>query len=207
VLSAVISLLSLTWSITAVEKARVKKNNHNFTLPATVVFFTSQLFSLLSRLFAIAAFAYVFKEHVFTALAVHWLIVHVVVWLMGDGSHLCKRDECNCLAVGLFFVYIIASFPFLLHVPNMLTKQFSSPGIGHFVMYSLISVENVLFAILAVTIPTPDAKHMSVLRLIVLSLVIIGVVLGTIFLIVYNKLFKPEEPDEWEKYVIQHTIK
>jgi hypothetical protein len=63
-------------------------------------------------------------------------------------------------------------------------------------------VENVLFAILAVTIPTPDVKHMSVLTPIVLPLIIIGVVLGTIFHMVYNKLFtptdEPHEPDEEE---------
>jgi hypothetical protein len=202
VLSAVISLLSLAWSITALEKAKVNKNNHNFTLPATVVFFTSQLFSLLSRLFAIAAFAYVFKEHVLTALAVHWLMVHVVSWLIGDACNLCKRDECNCHVVGLFFLYLVYSFTFLLHVPDKFTEDFSSPRTVYFVLYSLISVENVLLAILAVTIPTSDAKHMSILRPIVLSVVIIGAVLGTIFLIVYNikhlKLTKKrrEEPTE-----------
>jgi hypothetical protein len=189
VLSTVISLLSLAWSITALEKARVNKDSQNFRLPATVVFFTSQLFSLLSRLFAIAAFAYVFKKHVFTALAVHWLIVHVVSWLKID-----KDDESMCELVELFFGYIIFSFRFLVHVSDLFTKRSSNLRTVHIVLYSLISVENVLLAILAVTIPTPDAKHMSALRPIVLSLVIIGVVLGTMFLIVYNKLLKPEEP-------------
>ena len=197
VLSTVISLLSLAWSITALEKARLNKNSHNFTLPATVVFITSQLFSLLSRLFAIVAFAYVFKEHVFTALAVHWLMVHVVSWLKID-----KPDESKCMLVGLFFGYSIFSCLLMfIHVPDWLTKEFSSPRTVHFVLYSLISVENVLLAILAVTIPTSGVKHMSVLRPIVLSLVIIGVVLGTIFLIVYDKHLKPieerrEEPTE-----------
>ncbi|CAB4028888.1 XK-related 6 [Paramuricea clavata] len=196
VLSAVISLLSLAWSMTALEKARVHKNRHNFTLPATVVFFTSQLFSLLSRLFAIVAFAYVFKEHVFTALAVHWLIVHVVSWLKIDLDF-----EGKCDAVKLFFGYSIFSCRLILHVPNRLTKEVSIPRTFYFVLYSIISVENVLLAILVVTIPIPDVKHMSVLRPIVLSLVIIGVVLGTIFLMVYNKHLKPteerrEEPTE-----------
>ena len=190
VLSTVISLLSLAWSITAHEKARANKNSHNFTLPATVVFFTSQLFSLLSRLFAIAAFAYVFKEHVITALAVHLLMVYVVFWLTDNW-----RDECGCeVDVLERILNICFNFPFLLHVPDTLTERYSSQRTVHFALYSLISVENVLFAILAVTIPTPDAKHMSALRPIVLSLVIIGVVLGTMFLIVYNKLLKPEEP-------------
>ncbi|CAB4023590.1 XK-related 9 [Paramuricea clavata] len=192
VLSAVISLLSLAWSITALEKASANKNSHNFTLPATV-FFTSELFSLLSRLFAIVAFGYVFKEHVFTALAVHCLTVHVVSWL---NWKIDSAAESKCELVRFVFVSIVFSFPFLLHVPDKLTKGFSSRRSVHYALYSLISVENVLFAILAVTIPTPDAKHMSVLRLIVLSLVIIGVVLGTIFHIVYDKLLKPEEPDE-----------
>ena len=196
VLSTVISLLSLAWSITAVEKARLNKNNHNFTLPATVVFFTSQLFSLLSRLFAIAAFAYVFKEHVITVLAVHWLIVHVVIWLIGEDC-----DVCKCDAVGNFFVSIILNFPFLVNVSDVVIREYSSLSTIHV----LLSVENVLLAILAVIIPIPDVKHMSVLRPIVLSLVIISVVLGTIFHIVYNKFFKPteephksgeEEPDE-----------
>jgi ABC-type antimicrobial peptide transport system permease subunit len=113
-----------------------------------------------------------------------------------------EHVEGKCGLVGLFFVYIVASFPFLLHVPDKLTKALSNARTVHFVLNSLISVENILLAILAVTIPTPDAKHMSVLRPIVLSLVIIGVVLGTIFLIVYNKLLKPTEelhkPDEEE---------
>ena len=192
VLSTVISLLSLAWSITALEKARVNKNSQNFTLPATVVFFTSQLFSLLSRLFAIAAFAYVFKEHVFTALAVHWLMVHVVSWLT---NNLCQEYSCN-----EFLRYIFVSISFMLHVLNRLTKNVFSPRTFHFALYSLISVENILFAILAVTIPTPDVKHMSVLRPIVLSVVIIGVVLGTIFHIVYNNLLKPtKEPHKLDE--------
>jgi hypothetical protein len=190
VLSAVISLLSLAWSITAFEKAAANKAGHNnFTLPATVVFFTSQLFSLLSRLFAIVAFAYVFKEHVITALVVHWLMMLVVLWLIA-----CKRAESESGFAQLFFQCIIWSFPFLLHA-----QVFSSPA--YFVLYSLISVENVLFAFLAVTIPIPDVKHMSVLRPIVLSFVIMGVVLGTIFQIVYNKRLKPDESEN-----IQHKI-
>ncbi|CAB4037421.1 XK-related 6-like [Paramuricea clavata] len=194
-LSTVISLLSLAWSITALEKARVNKNSHhNFTLAATVVFFTSQLFSLLSRLFAIAAFAYVFKAHVFTALAVHWLMMNVVLWL-ADGC-----NERGCELAGTFLSYSMFTFLLMLHVPDSLTEGDYSDWFTK-LWYSLISVENVLFAILALTIPTSDVKHMSVLRPIVLSLVILGVVLGTIFLIVYNKHLKPteerrEEPTE-----------
>jgi hypothetical protein len=200
VLSTVISLLSLAWSITAVEKARANKNNHNFTLPATVVLFASQLFSLLSRLFAIAVFAYVFKEHVFTALAVHLLIVHVVIWLIAEDCDVCKCDAVY-IYIGQFFAYIILSFPFLVNASDVVLRGDSRLSTIHV----LLSVENVLLAILAVTIPIPDVKHMSVLRPIVLSLVIISVVLGTSFHIVYNKFFKPteeshksgeEEPDE-----------
>ena len=139
---------------------------------------------------------YVFKEHVFKALAVHLLMMHVVLWLIACGWDVCKYGECNCDRVLSFFVNIAHSFPFLLHAPDKKIDNYRSfrERTLHFVLNSLISVENVLFVILAVTIPIPDVKHMSVLRPIVLSLVIIGVVLGTIFLIVYNKLLKPEEP-------------
>jgi hypothetical protein len=196
VLSTVFSLLSLAWSITALEKARANKNSqnsHNFTLPATVVFFTSQLFHVLSRLFAIAAFAYVFKEHLFTALAVRLLMMYTcLAACMSMGSKY-KCDDVVMLAVGC----TIINFVFMLHVPNALLKTASSPRKQQFVIDSVISVQNVLFAILAVTIPTPDAKHMSVLRPLVLSLVIIGAVLGTIFYILYHKLFAPtEEPHQ-----------
>ena len=202
VFSAMISLLSLAWSITALEKARATKNSHNFTRPATVVFFTSELFSLLSRLFAIAAFAYVFKEHVITVLAVHWVMVYVVLWLTDNWRVECGCDECTFKVVVIDrILYIILNFPFLLHVPDKLTKHLSRSRTVPFVLYSLISVENILLAILAVTIPTPDAKHTSVLRPIVLSLVIISVLLGTIFLIVYNKHLKPTEERREEPLV------
>ena len=196
VLSTVISLLSLAWSITALEKAIANKNSHNFTLSAAVVLFTSQLFSLLCRLFAIAAFVYVFKKHVFTALAVHCLMMSVATWLMnkGHGEYKC------CGVVGLFFVGIL----FILHVPDRIMNINFRGQTRHLVYCSILTVENVLFAISTVTLPTPDVKHMSVLRPIVLSLVIIGVVLGTIFYIIYNKLFapteEPHEPDEEEPH-------
>jgi hypothetical protein len=207
VLSAVISLLSLAWSITALEKARVSKNRHNFTLEATVVLFTSQLFNFLSRLFAIAAFAYVFKEHVLTALAVHWLMIFVAGLLMGKPKNVCGEyvcGECMCYAVELIGGSIVLSIMFIVHVPNRIMKINLIARTYYFVVfYSLLSVQNVLFAILAVTIPIPDVKHMSVLRPIVLSLIIISTVLGTILFIVYIKLFstpieEPHEPDEEE---------
>ena len=114
-------------------------------------------------------------------------MMHVVLWLIACGWDVCKYGECNCDSVLSFFVNIAHSFPFLLHVPDKKIDNYRSfrERTLHFVLNSLISVENVLFVILAVTIPIPHVKHMSVLRPIVLSLVIIGVVLGTIFLTVY----------------------
>ena len=104
-----------------------------------------------------------------------------------------RRRLRKCDAVGNFFLYIILSFLSLVNASDVVLRDDSSLSTIHV----LLSVENVLLAILAVTIPIPDVKHMSVLRPIVLSLVKISVVLSTIFHIVYNKFFKPtEEPHE-----------
>ncbi|CAB4044546.1 XK-related 6, partial [Paramuricea clavata] len=72
VTSAVFSFFSLALSITTLEKARVTKDGHKFKLlPHTVVFFTSQVFTLLSRLSAIVIFAYALNELVAIFLAIH----------------------------------------------------------------------------------------------------------------------------------------
>jgi hypothetical protein len=53
VLSATVSLLALAWSNTALEKARLSKDGHDFNKKATVLHFVSQLLVLMPRLFAI----------------------------------------------------------------------------------------------------------------------------------------------------------
>ena len=187
-LSVVFSLLSLSWSATILEKARINKQGKNFKLPATVVFFTCQLFSLLSRLFVIVAFAYVFEEHVFTALVIHWLAAHLISWSIG-----LRRDECKCDVIALFFLYIVFCYPFLFHVTDMLTKTFSKQRTIIFLLYFLIAVENVLLAILAVAIPKYQATHVTELKTIILPLVVISLVLASILLVLYNKYLKPIE--------------
>ncbi|CAB4038154.1 XK-related 6 [Paramuricea clavata] len=78
VLSAVISLLLSAWSITTLEKARVIKDEEldtdDFKVLTTIVYFVNQLVVLVSRLFAIAVFAYVFKHDMFLLLLLSWLI-------------------------------------------------------------------------------------------------------------------------------------
>ena len=60
VVSAVFSLLSLAWSITTLEKERLAKEGRRWKLIHGYVLFNWQLSTLISRLFAIALFAYVF---------------------------------------------------------------------------------------------------------------------------------------------------
>jgi hypothetical protein len=188
VLSVVFSLLSLSWSSATLEKARIDKQGLNFKVPATAVFFAGQLFNLLSRLLVIVAFAHVFEEHVFAALAVHWLAAHSISWSLG-----LRREECKCDAVALFFLYIIFCFPFLFHVTDMLTKNYTKQRTINFVLYSLIAVENVLLVTLAVAVPAHQDTHASELKTTVLPVVIIGLVFGSILLVIYNKFLKPTE--------------
>jgi hypothetical protein len=120
-----------------------------------------------------------------------------------------ERGEDKSLVVAGYIGEIIGGIIiFTIYAPTYPTGKTLfrlSASTVHFVLCSLLSVENVLLAILAVTIPIPGVKHMSVLRPIVLSLVIIGVVLGTIFQIVYNKVFftpteESHESDEEEQH-------
>ena len=62
VVSAMISFLSLAWSITALEKARLAKDGHNISNKTTALHFVSQLFVLTARLFVMVISTYAFPR-------------------------------------------------------------------------------------------------------------------------------------------------
>lgn len=72
VASIVFSLLSLAWSIAELETA---KRHDQFEIVEKFAFLVWQLFTLMSRLSAIAFFAYVFGYYVILFLAIHWLLM------------------------------------------------------------------------------------------------------------------------------------
>ena len=72
VLSASLSLFSLAWSNTALEKARLAKDGLDLSKMAIVLHFVSQLLVLTPRLFAITISAYVNGSDVFVYLLFFW---------------------------------------------------------------------------------------------------------------------------------------
>ena len=178
-LSVTFSLISLSWSITTLEKAQETNQRRKFTQQRTAVFFTVQLFSLLSRLLTIAVFAYVFKNNVFTALAVHLLFYIVLFWL-DNGC-----PDSSDLSVS-FLLNTVWCFPLLFHAREIFIKEYNNPLLKFFV-HGLLCVENIGFAVLAMTILKSEATHMDVLGPIVLACAITSSVLGTSFLIANKK--------------------
>ena len=72
VVSTILSMLSLTWSITILEKERRTKKHKCFTFIDGFAFFNWQLFKLVSRLSAIVLFAYVLRYYLIIPLGYFW---------------------------------------------------------------------------------------------------------------------------------------
>ena len=78
VVSAIISLLSLAWSITALEKARLAKDGHDISNKATALHFVSQLFVLTPRLFVMVISTFVPTDWIHYTFLFSW--VHTSVF-------------------------------------------------------------------------------------------------------------------------------
>ena len=101
VLSATVALLSLAFGHTALEKARLANDGHDFSKKATFLYFVSQLFVLTPRLFAIIIFM-----HVTSAFGA--LVFIVISWGIGSfilgcvtcchalSAVCCGDTRCDC---------------------------------------------------------------------------------------------------------------
>jgi hypothetical protein len=74
VLSVLISLVSLAWSITTLEREKAKNENQEFGFLNTVLFLMWQLSTLVSRLFAIVICGYTFTIYLCFWFLVHWFL-------------------------------------------------------------------------------------------------------------------------------------
>jgi hypothetical protein len=181
--SVVFSVLSLAWSITNLEKRRVVKEGHNFKLPATVVFFTFQLFTLLPRLFAIVIFAYVFETFVFVLLLLHWLAITLVI-LRTESVRQFRDTFCAAGYRGhvkAFLLSFLICFPFLFHPSRailILTGTYSRAFYNK--VYGALSVQNFICTLLAIFVIRPNVEHLSVGGPIAVSIVTLGVVIGAV---------------------------
>lgn len=149
--SAVLSLLSLVWCITVLEE----ENKQEFKCKHASIFSCSQFLTLVSRVFAIALFAYVFPKYLTYSIGGHLLIVTVMILRIERGG------------LQNLLLSFLAAYPFLFHsANNLLSFPTRFPKREMTLGYIILIVENIIIAILSLTIGTPDATDTDIVTLI-----------------------------------------
>ena len=184
VVSTVLSMLSLAWSITTLEKERRKKKGEEFTLVHALLFWLWQMSTLASRLSAIVLFAYFFpRYYVIIFLAGHWLILLVMIFVIEIRNEGSFRNSLS--------FSILAACSSLFHsAENDLPTKRPQPEM--IIGYILILISTVMVA-LSLTIDVPDVAHMDVLMPIVIASTSVGSFISISFCIVYYSL-PPQQP-------------
>ena len=170
VVSSVLSLLSLAWSITTLEKERKIEEEEDYKWRAAFVFLIWQLSTLVSRLSAIVIFAYVFRYYVIIFLVAHWLLLSVAMITI-------QRRQYDCGKSLIFSC--LAAYPSLFHSSEVVLPT-ASPKVEMIMGYIFMMLENIVMVTLSVTIETQD---IDILKPIALSCVIGGSVLSMVFII------------------------
>ncbi|XP_028414658.1 XK-related protein 6-like [Dendronephthya gigantea] len=197
VISIVLSFLSLAWSITELEIARYEDDPlGGLKLKEKASFLVWQFFTLLSRLYAIVFFAYVFRYYVILVLPIHWLPLVLMIVIV-------KRNEIfaegNSKAKALV-VSFLASFPSLFHSPGSFApKEIRKANmiLGHI----FIVIGNIVMVVLCLTEGIPKVSpsksvepipetvpHMDVLKPIAIAFLSVGSFVSSIFIVIYYTL-------------------
>ena len=172
VVSSVLSLLSLAWGITTLEKEKKNKEQEDYNKSAAVCFLIWQLFTLVSRLSAIVLFAYVFRYYVIIFLASHWLFVSVKMITMRTGEYSGRKS---------LLLSCLAAYTSLFHS----SETAFSTAMEMIMWYILILLENIAMVTLSLTIVTQDVPHMDILQPVAISCVVGESVLSMIFIVLY----------------------
>ncbi len=176
VVSSVLSLLSLAWSIMTLEKERKIKKEGHYKICAAFFFLIWQLFTLVSRLSAIVIFAYVFRYYVIIFLAAHWLLLSVAMLTI-------QTRKYNC-GPSLYFS-CLAAYPSLFHSSkNVLPTAY--PIVEMLTGFISILVENIIMVILSLTIETADSPHMDILKPVAIVCIIGGLIPSIVFCCSYR---------------------
>ena len=176
VVSSAFSLLSLAWSITALERERRKRNNEEFTLINALLFWIWQMSTLISRLSSIVLFAYVFRYYVIIPLAAHWLILVVTIFLIEicDGGTSGKS----------LLLSLMAGCSSLVHsAENDLPTERPKPEM--IVGYVFLILVSAIMLTLSLTIDMADVAHMDTLMPTGIALVAGGSFLSIVFCMYY----------------------
>ena len=177
VVSTVLSMMSLVWSITILEKERREDNDKEFTLTNALLFGMWQMSTLISRLSAIVLFAYVFpRYYVIIFLAGHWLILVVTIFLieMRNGGSFGKS----------LLLSILAACSSLFHSAenDLHTKRPMTEMIVGYLLLILMSFVMLVMSLIRTT-NTIDVAYMDVLMPIGIVSVLSGSILSMLLAI------------------------
>ena len=199
VLSAVVSLFSLAWSTTTLEKARVTKEGHNFTKKATGLYFCFQLVVLGPRLFAIAIYAYAFKEQVVFVLLGLWVLESALLACLTYGYMMltmtCDGDRCcdpSLGSVAKMLGKLLLSLPLTLFVSETVLQSLGFESLVIQGLFFLVKSAENGFLVYRVVFQS-DAEHVNVLEPIAWSLIGTGCFFGVISSAVRYVLKRKEE--------------
>ncbi|XP_028403326.1 XK-related protein 6-like [Dendronephthya gigantea] len=175
-LSTLISLLTLVWSITNIEITRHKKNGDELKFESKAVFLLSQLFSLVSRLFAIIYCAYVLKYFVFLIVVVHIVFVTpCLIFAIGHG--------CMDLMISLLLTFSV----FFGISESLLSLEYAEAKVLIYMLQFSHGFQNVLMLSISLAFSRFDNQ----VWLIATACVIGGLLLGTALLICFFKSYNP----------------
>ncbi len=171
VVSSVLSLLSLAWSITTLEKERKIQEEGHCKICAAVMFLFWQLFTLVSRLSAIVLFVYVFRYYVIIFLAAHWLLLSMAMLTIQRRKYDCGKS---------LLLSCLAAYPSLIHssetfLPTASRKAEMITG------YTLILLEHICIMILSLMFETQDVPHIDIIKPVLISGLVGGSVLSIVF--------------------------
>ena len=187
--STVIALLSLAWSVTGLEKARVIKTGHNFTWKAHALYFISQLFVLTSRLFAIATILYANSIYLIAFVVLDCVLFTFLAIVCRKFKVLfCyNKPWCHSSSPGVMFRNIMLSIPLAFFASDSVLE---SLGLSLFIQSCVFVIKFFENFLLVFTTPCStesyhcDETHFDILRPIAWSLVGTGFLVGVISLTV-----------------------
>jgi hypothetical protein len=197
-LSASVSLASLAWSVTALERARESKNNNgSFKTGSCFAFLAMQLFALISRLSAIVIFAYVYERHVLWVLAFHWLLVTAAI-----AYH--RKDEFKGEGVGARIFMLVASaftvYPLLLFASPSFLPFSKARRFYTLIASAFLALANVIMLTVSIGIArfsdVINVAHVGLLFPVAVACVLGGVVFETVFSVAYYRCCCRKQADE-----------
>ena len=197
VLSATISLLSLAWSNTALEKARLAKYGYDFSKKATALHFVTQLLVLTPRLFAIITLTYFTPFLLLHVLGISWVVGNFILGCVTCCHVLsavcCGDTRCDCSFIKTLCKKLTLSLLLTFYMSETVLESLGFSSIFIKIVFLLIkSAENFFFTYLTTT-SFGTFPHPSVFKPLVWSMVGTGFFFGALLLIIRHTIKRREK--------------